>query len=239
MKATSPSATKCAARARSSASIRSMSPAKDDMVAVVAPEAAQAALAAMRAHPLGRDAAIVGSVKADPAGLVLRENAVRRHPHRGYAGRGSAAPDLLTRHDRHRSSSERSSHQRLVERNRDLRANSSTRSPPSRAGLPRDVRSIPPRRPPARLRPRRLCHRRPACLGRVRASGDRRQACAAGARPFEQLRHSMLPSRSPTTSSWASARPQGDPEVAAVLDAARARGCHDVRAPRRPMRTTR
>jgi hydrogenase expression/formation protein HypE len=35
------------------------------LVAVVAPESAEAAVAAMRAHPLGRDAAIVGEVVAD------------------------------------------------------------------------------------------------------------------------------------------------------------------------------
>ncbi|GAA1654979.1 hydrogenase expression/formation protein HypE [Catellatospora bangladeshensis] len=40
-------------------------------VAVVAPEAADAALAALRAHPLGEQAAIIGRVDADPAELVL------------------------------------------------------------------------------------------------------------------------------------------------------------------------
>jgi hydrogenase expression/formation protein HypE len=41
------------------------------LVAVVAGDAAEAALHAMRQHPLGRDAAIIGTVKADPPGLVL------------------------------------------------------------------------------------------------------------------------------------------------------------------------
>jgi hydrogenase expression/formation protein HypE len=41
------------------------------LVAFVAQEAAEAALGAMRAHPLGRDAAIIGAVRADPPGLVL------------------------------------------------------------------------------------------------------------------------------------------------------------------------
>lgn len=41
------------------------------LVAFVAEDAAGAALRAMRSHPLGREAAIVGSVKADPPGLVL------------------------------------------------------------------------------------------------------------------------------------------------------------------------
>lgn len=40
-------------------------------VAVVAPDEADAALAAMRQHPLGAEAAVVGEVRADPPGLVL------------------------------------------------------------------------------------------------------------------------------------------------------------------------
>jgi hydrogenase expression/formation protein HypE len=41
------------------------------MVAVVAKDAAELALAAMRAHPLGVSAAIIGTVRDDPPGLVL------------------------------------------------------------------------------------------------------------------------------------------------------------------------
>jgi hydrogenase expression/formation protein HypE len=40
-------------------------------VAVVAPDRAEAALAALRAHPLGEGAAVIGTVKDDPPGLVL------------------------------------------------------------------------------------------------------------------------------------------------------------------------
>jgi hydrogenase expression/formation protein HypE len=40
-------------------------------VAVVAPDRADAALAALRAHPLGGGAAVIGAVKDDPPGLVL------------------------------------------------------------------------------------------------------------------------------------------------------------------------
>jgi hydrogenase expression/formation protein HypE len=40
-------------------------------VAIVAPEAADAALAAMRAHPLGREAAVIGEVVADHPGRVM------------------------------------------------------------------------------------------------------------------------------------------------------------------------
>jgi len=41
------------------------------MLAVVAPESAAAALAVMRAHPLGQAAAIVGEVRAEPAAMVF------------------------------------------------------------------------------------------------------------------------------------------------------------------------
>ncbi len=45
------------------------------LVAVVAKEAAEEAARRLRAHPLGEDAAIVGSIRADPAGLVLLDTA--------------------------------------------------------------------------------------------------------------------------------------------------------------------
>jgi hydrogenase expression/formation protein HypE len=41
------------------------------LLAVVAPAAAKAALAAMRAHPLGKEAAIIGTVQPEPAGMVF------------------------------------------------------------------------------------------------------------------------------------------------------------------------
>ncbi|MCY0884380.1 MAG: hydrogenase expression/formation protein HypE [Firmicutes bacterium] len=41
------------------------------LLAVVAPEAAARALEVLRAHPLGRDAAIIGEVAAEPAGMVF------------------------------------------------------------------------------------------------------------------------------------------------------------------------
>jgi hydrogenase expression/formation protein HypE len=41
------------------------------LVAIVPPEQARAALAAMHAHEHGRDAAVIGEVRADPAGMVL------------------------------------------------------------------------------------------------------------------------------------------------------------------------
>ena len=41
------------------------------LVAVVAPDEADAALAALRAHPLGANAAAVGEIKADPEAIVV------------------------------------------------------------------------------------------------------------------------------------------------------------------------
>jgi hydrogenase expression/formation protein HypE len=41
------------------------------LIAVVPPEAAERLLAVMRGHPLGRNAAVIGEVVAEPAGLVL------------------------------------------------------------------------------------------------------------------------------------------------------------------------
>ena len=46
------------------------------LIAVVAPEAADDALAALRANPLGRDAALVGEVRAEPEGMVLLDTAL-------------------------------------------------------------------------------------------------------------------------------------------------------------------
>ncbi len=45
------------------------------MVAIVSEEAADAALAALRAHPLGAEAAVIGRIKDDPPGLVLLKTA--------------------------------------------------------------------------------------------------------------------------------------------------------------------
>jgi hydrogenase expression/formation protein HypE len=45
------------------------------LVAVVAGEAADAALAALRAHPLGAEAAVIGHVTAEPPGIVLLKTA--------------------------------------------------------------------------------------------------------------------------------------------------------------------
>ena len=45
------------------------------LLAIVAPEAADAALVALRSQPLGRDARLVGDVRDEPPGLVLLETA--------------------------------------------------------------------------------------------------------------------------------------------------------------------
>jgi hydrogenase expression/formation protein HypE len=46
------------------------------LIAVIAPETADAALASLRRHPLGADAAIVGEVRDDPSGFVLLDTAL-------------------------------------------------------------------------------------------------------------------------------------------------------------------
>jgi hydrogenase expression/formation protein HypE len=46
------------------------------LVAIVAPAAAEAAIAALRAHPLGAGAMRIGEVVERPAGLVLLATAV-------------------------------------------------------------------------------------------------------------------------------------------------------------------
>jgi hydrogenase expression/formation protein HypE len=45
------------------------------LIAIVAPEDAEAALAALRGHPLGEDAAIIGTVRSEPPGMVLLDTA--------------------------------------------------------------------------------------------------------------------------------------------------------------------
>ena len=52
-------------------------------------------LSAMRAHPLGRDAAIIGEVVADRSRLRPDADPVRRKPHGGLAARRPPAADLL------------------------------------------------------------------------------------------------------------------------------------------------
>ncbi len=46
------------------------------LIAVVPPEDADRALEAMRAHPLGRDAAVIGEVVADHPGMVVLRSLV-------------------------------------------------------------------------------------------------------------------------------------------------------------------
>jgi hydrogenase expression/formation protein HypE len=41
------------------------------LLAIIAPEVAETAFAAMRAHPLGREAMIIGAVQSEPAGMVF------------------------------------------------------------------------------------------------------------------------------------------------------------------------
>lgn len=46
------------------------------LLAVVAPEIAEAALSLMQAHPLGREAAIIGTVQAEPPAMVFMRTAI-------------------------------------------------------------------------------------------------------------------------------------------------------------------
>ena len=41
------------------------------MLAIIAPDKVDAALSAMRGHPLGREAVIIGEVQAEPQGMVF------------------------------------------------------------------------------------------------------------------------------------------------------------------------
>ena len=66
-------------------------------LAIVAPRRPSAALAALRAHPLGREAAIIGEVVAEHPGACAHAQPHRRHAHRGHAERGAAAAHLLRR----------------------------------------------------------------------------------------------------------------------------------------------
>ncbi len=66
------------------------------LVAVVDGDQADAALAALRCHPLGAGAAVIGWVEDDPPGPGAAEDGVRRHPHRRPAGRRPAAAHLLS-----------------------------------------------------------------------------------------------------------------------------------------------
>ena len=45
------------------------------LVAVISADHSEAAVAALRSHPLGRDAAVVGEIEAEPEGLVLLDTA--------------------------------------------------------------------------------------------------------------------------------------------------------------------
>ena len=81
--------------ARSSASTRCTWPARAGWSRSSTATQADAALAALRSHPLGEGAAVIGRVTDDPPGLVLLKTVVRRHPDRRHAGRRPAATHLL------------------------------------------------------------------------------------------------------------------------------------------------
>ena len=65
------------------------------LVAFVPPDQADAALEAMRGHPLGQGAAVVGHCVAGPSGHGRGPDRVRRHPRGRRPHRRAAPPDLL------------------------------------------------------------------------------------------------------------------------------------------------
>ena len=65
------------------------------LVAFVPASDADAVLAAMRAHPLGGGAAVIGECVADHPGMVVATTGARRHPRGRPADRRAAAADLL------------------------------------------------------------------------------------------------------------------------------------------------
>lgn len=72
-------------------------PFKPDVLAACERACADRLLAVMRAHPPGRDAAIIGEVVPDPHAFVHDANPVWRQPHSGLACRRPAAENLLSR----------------------------------------------------------------------------------------------------------------------------------------------
>ena len=71
------------------------------LIAVVPAEDADRLLAVMRAHPLGRNAAIIGEVVADHPGMVTHAVAGRRRAGRDHAVGRTVAANLLTRSSLH------------------------------------------------------------------------------------------------------------------------------------------
>ncbi len=65
------------------------------LVAFVPPDDADRVLAAMRAHPHGARATVIGSCVAEHPGMVVGEDRARRHPCRGPADRRTTTADLL------------------------------------------------------------------------------------------------------------------------------------------------
>ena len=65
-------------------------------LAILAPEYADTAINALNLTPGGEQACIIGEVAEQPAGSVLESHRLRRHTHRGHAGRRSAPENLLS-----------------------------------------------------------------------------------------------------------------------------------------------
>ena len=86
--------TRCGPRRSCSGSIRWSWPTKGKAVIGVRPDAADRVLSALRSHPLGRDAAIIGTC-VEPLAGRRRDRHRLRAPAGAGAGRRAAAADLL------------------------------------------------------------------------------------------------------------------------------------------------
>ena len=91
------------------------------LVAFVAPEAADAALAALRAVPGCERAVEIGEVKTEPPGMVLVRDGVRRQAGHGPARGRPAAPDLLISRKEYRWQAQSSSYRASRRRSRSPR----------------------------------------------------------------------------------------------------------------------
>ena len=96
------------------------------LVAIVAPEAADAVVAAMRAHPRGAEAAMIGTVTERVPGTGDRCGPpFGTDPHRRSAGRRPVAEDLLSMHEMGIANSVLEAVHKEVDRHRRARATKS------------------------------------------------------------------------------------------------------------------
>ena len=204
-------------------------------LAVVAPESADAALAAIRADAR-RQKKRVSSAKcseqppapcSSPRGTAARASSTcwsaihcRASARTPKIGNSVAFGDQVA--------------QRLLGAQSALRELLRPRSRAPRRSLPRNVRAFLARRPSAGLRPRALRHRRAARLGRIRASRSSSASapCPRSISPCS-FRRGCETIVAPEDIVMGFGPPEGDPEVWAALASARARGAMTFALPGR------